>query len=342
MPVIRRNVLPTAGRTDMYDIHLELRAVAKASGPGGGPGGEFPHQPEDCNASVLQWKQGSSLGVNVSATFDDAPTPGNVIVCYIALRGTGAIITPTDFTIIESQQFDNDNQSFAMYYKEVEEGDSATVASGPGNPSSSLRMYIAEVTGVNVVLGDSLATSDDDDWGPDWVQDLGTVTTSPGGIIFGGSIVGVNPVTTLTPTPSAGGVTLFRSTSGNHGPGKWFGYKLADDTNPDGLTLSWDESGSDIAAHGQAGILAFFACSGEGSSCPEVAQWVRNENIGFGDGTSDTFTTRCPFADGSLIVYVDRLDQTVAVTAYDGETGEFTLDFIPRTSELIEVDYQGR
>jgi hypothetical protein len=45
------------------------------------------------------------------------------------------------------------------------------------------------------------------------------------------------------------------------------------------------------------------------------------------DGSTTTFSTAFPFADGSLKVYVDRLDQTAAVTSYDGAAGTFTLGF---------------
>jgi hypothetical protein len=39
---------------------------------------------------------------------------------------------------------------------------------------------------------------------------------------------------------------------------------------------------------------------------------------------------------------VDNLDQTAAVTSYDGATGSFTLGFAPWGTDVIRVDYQGR
>jgi hypothetical protein len=45
------------------------------------------------------------------------------------------------------------------------------------------------------------------------------------------------------------------------------------------------------------------------------------------DGSTTTFSTAVPFADGSLKVYVDRLHQSAAVTSYDGVAGTFTLGF---------------
>lgn len=62
------------------------------------------------------------------------------------------------------------------------------------------------------------------------------------------------------------------------------------------------------------------------------------------DGTRTTFTLPAgyEFGDNTLEVFVDRLDQTAAVTSYDGACREFTLAFAPLPGELIEVYGQGR
>jgi hypothetical protein len=60
------------------------------------------------------------------------------------------------------------------------------------------------------------------------------------------------------------------------------------------------------------------------------------------DGLVTTFTTLHPFADGSLHVYIDHVDETAAVTSYDGACGDFTLNFAPRSWETVLVSYQGR
>jgi hypothetical protein len=59
-------------------------------------------------------------------------------------------------------------------------------------------------------------------------------------------------------------------------------------------------------------------------------------------GSTTTFSTAFPFPDGSLKVYVDRLDQTAAVTSYDGAAGTFTLGFAQGRASWLKVDYQGR
>lgn len=76
---------------------------------------------------------------------------------------------------------------------------------------------------------------------------------------------------------------------------------------------------------------------------PGPNQPVNNEvPSGTVDGTNDDFTTAHPFADGTLVVMVDGIDQTDEVTTYDGATGAFTLSFPPLSDEEIRVWYRGR
>lgn len=74
---------------------------------------------------------------------------------------------------------------------------------------------------------------------------------------------------------------------------------------------------------------------------PLPGQWVI-ETLTPPDGTQTVFTASWPYADGSLTVWVDNLDQSMAMTESDPETGEFTLAFAPTTSERVRVRYQGR
>lgn len=350
--VVRRDVVPTDGHDELYNVNLECTNAAKAAGPGGGTGGEFPHQPEECNASVLQTAAGTSTGISVSAAFDETPTPGNVVWCGITLRGTGAIVTPTvdgdPMTQIETQGFDDDNQSHAVYYREVQVGDSATVVSGSGNPPSTLRMSVLELTGVNVVLSDSALLEDDSDHGPDWTQDLGSLTVTDGGIIVSQAIIGNNPADDTVVSDANGATTVYNAGANKGGPARWVGYKGVTASGTEELSIDWDDPGSDTAAHGQSAISAFFACSGEASTCPDAAQWVIDEFVAEGDGTTVTFTTRCPYATGSLRVRVDGHPIIAGLDESDPAAGEFTLDFAPlaaqgdAAAEQIYVDYQGR
>ena len=86
---------------------------------------------------------------------------------------------------------------------------------------------------------------------------------------------------------------------------------------------------------------AVFTCTGSPTPTPIAAQFV-SESLGYGNGTKTAWTTTYPFADGSLTVFVDRLDQTAAATITSAAAGTFTLGFAPLSSELVEVTYRGR
>ena len=87
---------------------------------------------------------------------------------------------------------------------------------------------------------------------------------------------------------------------------------------------------------------AAIAFSGDLVAAPQpVTDWI-SESLGYGNGTTTAFTTTWPFDDGSLTVFVDRLDQTSAATITSAAAGTFSLAFAPLASELVEVTYRGR
>ncbi len=53
-------------------------------------------------------------------------------------------------------------------------------------------------------------------------------------------------------------------------------------------------------------------------------------------------TTVFPFADGTLHVFVDQVEQTDKLVAQDGAAGTFTLGFTPTPTEVVTVEYLGR
>lgn len=76
---------------------------------------------------------------------------------------------------------------------------------------------------------------------------------------------------------------------------------------------------------------------------PAAGQPVENElSLTQPDGSTLIFFTKYPYADGSLRVFVDNLNQTAAVTESDPTTGEFTLAFAPRADEVVRTYYLGR
>lgn len=56
-------------------------------------------------------------------------------------------------------------------------------------------------------------------------------------------------------------------------------------------------------------------------------------------GGNKTFLTAYPFAEESLLVFVDGVDETSAVTSMSGSAKTFTLGFDPRSYEVVTVHY---
>ncbi len=76
---------------------------------------------------------------------------------------------------------------------------------------------------------------------------------------------------------------------------------------------------------------------------PGAGTWIVNETPSpAADAVTVTFSTRWPFVDSSLQVWVDNTEQTRAVVSTDGLAGTFTLAFAPTTSEHLKVRYQSR
>jgi len=72
---------------------------------------------------------------------------------------------------------------------------------------------------------------------------------------------------------------------------------------------------------------AAIAFAGDLVAAPQpVTDWI-SESLGYGNGTKTAWTTTWPFDDGSLTVFVDRLDQTSAATITSAAAGTFTLAF---------------
>ncbi len=72
---------------------------------------------------------------------------------------------------------------------------------------------------------------------------------------------------------------------------------------------------------------------------PPLGQWF-TETLSPPDGTQVLFTVTWPYAQDSLTVWVDNLDESIAMTQTDPGARTFTLAFIPRPDEKIRVRYQ--
>lgn len=85
--------------------------------------------------------------------------------------------------------------------------------------------------------------------------------------------------------------------------------------------------------------IVSFVTTGLESEPPLPGQWVYGELVTLVAGAG---TTEFPFADGSLHVRYDIVDQTPAIVSYDGATGDFQMPSDPPLGTQVFVDYQGR
>jgi hypothetical protein len=116
------------------------------------------------------------------------------------------------------------------------------------------------------------------------------------------------------------------------------------------LGLNYDFLGSCAGPHAPkpesaSEIFFWFDLAGFGDEPqpPRPGQRVNDETpVLVSVGPPATYRTRWPYADGSLDVLVDNLDQTAAVVESDPAAGEFTLSFMPTSTERVRVSYQGR
>jgi hypothetical protein len=86
---------------------------------------------------------------------------------------------------------------------------------------------------------------------------------------------------------------------------------------------------------------ATYECLGGGATVPPSPGQVntRPEVVTM---TGPDGTTLWPFANGTLKVFVDDVEQTAKLVSQDGATGDFVLGFTPTPTEVVTVEYVGR
>lgn len=75
---------------------------------------------------------------------------------------------------------------------------------------------------------------------------------------------------------------------------------------------------------------------------PSPGQWVGISTPEYVTMSGTGGTTAFPFADGSLRVFYDNIDQTAAIVSYDGAAGTFVMAGAPLPGWQVRVEYQGR
>jgi hypothetical protein len=352
VPVIRRNVIPSDGRRDMYDLHLTLSNEIQAVGPGGGDPGDSPYEPVTCDPDNINTVQaltqtltnGGGFGGDGYVTLDDTPTDGNLlflVTMWFEPEGNGqSIVAVNGYTAITPVLTESDRGMCSQaWYRNADgsETNHVTFDADSGGFGDRAAVAFMELSGV----------ADLDDWDADghtgqagstFNLPLGTVTPTSGstGALIGFAIPGLDqndPWITHTPNPPFAEDTGYYTT----GASRIF-VQLGHDviTNASGSYSRSITSSHNNISGWMSGLFAF-TCTGEDVAPPGALQIVRGEVVDMGG--DDTGTTRFPFAPGSLEVFVDNTDQTPAIIATDPDAGTFQLAFTPTPTELVVVNY---
>lgn len=342
-----RRILRLVGH-EHYEVHYEASIAPPTPEPGPGVpgGGVVVHRPCSGDPTFIQSATGTSVQAIAGTTvLGAAPTPGNMLVAVMWSRPFDHTHEPTGFTAVTdyvSIPTEDDGTPSAteihrvrMYYRVVEPGDSATI-SWTGAGTNGIATAVAEFSGVGSLSAFDTALDDTDQLGGSVTIQMGTVTPTAGAPVL---LVGAGGLGSGDNDPSSGYGADGGATSivgAGAGPFQSMIYRVVD--NPSGsYSLSSHVTQN---SRGTGGVAAAFVCTGSDQP-PGTGQWVENELVAIGDGTTVTFTTDFPFAPGSLRVRYDNVDQTAAIVSYDETTGEFTMAGAPLTGWQVTVDYQG-
>ena len=356
LAIIRRDYKPTDGHDALYDVRLELSNASAPRGPGGGDPGGFPPEPEPCD---LAWVQSSNINVNstnIEVILPFTPTIGNTVVLDFGMRTTGLIIDLgsawTDLTGVIG--FAPSAQDFAVqrFYKVWDADDVNPIpfdfdgSGGSGGDNNFLRCLATELSGAMTPFVTDTETTDVNYCAPPTMCGTVTVDSGTSVLLLGVASIARNVSSSNSFTPNGSATEAIDISQGSRVP-MWLGYELTTGTGS-GQSMSAQIVGCPgNAANGYGGILTAFVCtSGDPDAvCIESGQPSPEDEAvtpPTGDGTTTTFTTRCPFADETLHVKVDNLNQDAAVASYDGAAGTFTLGFAPVAGEQVTVNYLGR
>jgi len=354
MPVTRRNVIPSDGRRDMYDLHLTLSNEINAIGPGGGDPGEGPFTGGSCeigDATLEHWQGvvvATQIGITDSWTFTitSAPTPGNLmwVAWYandISPPSPGAYSMPGWTWRGQENEIGIGGGPGVVnvFTKEAESGESLTPVVNNTAVATMLapelyaymewsrlgELDTVQTTNVPTGFTGQCTTVHTPTTGVDCVimsaavGNQGNAYPSAGTAVFGGTIVDES----LIAVDAIGNA----------------GYQVV--TNATGSYITGTDR---LTGTAHAGVsVAFLPCEGPP---PGALMHVKNEFVADGDGTTTSFTTRYPYVAGSLEVFVDGVPIINGYTEIDPDAGTFSLDFAPQAAsgdtraERLTVNYQ--
>jgi hypothetical protein len=331
--VTRRTLTLTPGRNDFYDVQLELSTKGIDQSGGGDPG-VFPH-PNACSGAPTIVNNETCVTVGGTSTWTFTPTAGNALLVFRDERGSSCngISPPTGFTTIDDgNAYHGPNTVGMMIAAKISDG-TETGAVWPSGLTTT-KVQVVEVNGIDIANVDSVSSAPTT---TATTLTLPSVTVPSGSavIVFGWADLGEDGPLGLS---VLGGYSLV--TSG----GATIPHPLIESLSVASSGTSYTptiSNPSGFGGHPWDFMSAAFWCLGSDSP-PGTAQWVGIDPQEVATMTGADGTTAFPFADGSLRVFVDLVEQTSKLIAQDGVAGTFTLGFTPTPTEVVTVQYQGR
>jgi hypothetical protein len=338
--VTRLTLPPFSGTNEYYDVTLEL-STKGISQVGGGNPGVFPHPGCGGPPTIANSERAGISGLD--STWSFTPTAGNVLLLLVLNQDgfSGSIAglnEPTGFALLTQSTTSTAPRHDGIAVIAKTSDGTETSASWPFGAYS--RTYVIELAGMDLANFASAYLRTDS---ADPTLIVAPAVSPPAGAAtlligvfnrgYGGGISGACSADT-------GWATLFNDT--NPSPG-------SDHPNPliETMAISSASGSYSATANNLTGgwtnewSLATLAVWCSGDDPPSTGQWVYNEiPTPAPDGTTTTFSTRWPFADGSLQLSADGTSQPVS--SYDGVAGTFETNFAPTVGMQLWVRYQGR
>jgi hypothetical protein len=340
--ITSRTTRQALGRSDLYEVQLTLNQRGPFGGGGGGGGSNPPPSnfppPPSVTPSVAQTV--NSIDVpNCTPATDWAI--GSIQWGFIARRGGGGAFRGTGWVFQFGSTGDGvHTQPGDLYKRTVVTGDTKNGPASLGNTggwygaAGGDKAWIAEVD----IDGATSFAKVDTSTGTSAFSG-GTVTTPSGSLILTGGALGYADTDEIKMATVGPGVTQFADPSefnGNNRPWLWGGFGNGI-TTVTGTIYDW--LGIGATSWGYSSVSVGIAPAGTSVAPSPGQQNIRPEVVTM---TGPDGTTLWPFADGTLHVFVDDVEQTAKLVSQDGATGDFTLGFTPTPTEVVTVEYVGR